>query len=182
MPKALVDEAVNFFMALIETDSVTVQTIHVGTMNVTASPKASSDAFEPGQGPLESLVPEFGRVLAQQLYMRDRAVVIFSSASASNAPTQDPWTTFRPFKPSLYPSAPACLDFSHGDAALLAEFYGGAQEVDDYVRSRTSARRLTSTSAPASGALVARQRPGATAEVLPRCSWKNASTLALKSA
>ena len=33
-----------------------------------------------------------------------------------------------------------------------------------------------------SGVVVARQGPGATAEVLPRCSWKNASTLALKSA
>lgn len=133
MPKALVDAAVSLFVALIDTDSVTAQTIHVGTMNVTAPPKISSDAFEPGQGPLGLLAPELGRVLMHQIYMLDRAVVHFSSASASNAPPPDPWTIFRPFKPSLYPSAPACLELSHGDAALLAEFYGGTQEIDDHV-------------------------------------------------
>ena len=133
LPKALVDDAVNLFVAIIETDSVAAQTIHVGTMNVAAPLKVSSDAFDPGQGPLALLAPELGRVLAHQIYMLDRAIVNFSSASASNAPSPDPWTTFRPFKPLLYPGAPACLELSHADAALLAEFYGGTQEIDDHV-------------------------------------------------
>lgn len=133
LPIGLVDTAVNLFVALVETDSVSASTIHVETMNVTALPSVSSDAFGPGQGPLALLAPELARVLAHQIYMLDRAMVNLSCASACNAPPGDPWTTFRPFKPSLYPSAPTCAELSHGDAALLAEFYGSTQEIDDHV-------------------------------------------------
>lgn len=133
LPATLIDTAVGLFVALIDTNSVSAQTIHVGTINIAALPRVSSDAFEPGRGPLGLLAQELGRVLAHQIYMLDRAVVNFSSASASHAPPPDPWTTFRPFKPSLYPSAPACLDLSHSDAMLLTEFYGGTQEIDDHV-------------------------------------------------
>ena len=133
LPPALLEHATNLFTAVVEADLLNVQNMYVGALNVAVPAKPKSDAFEAGQGPLGLLAPELARVLAQQIHMLDRAIVQFSTASACHAPPSDPWTAFRPIKPSLYPSAPACLELAHGDAMLLAEFYSSAQGIDDLV-------------------------------------------------
>jgi hypothetical protein len=133
LDESLIEAAVRVFVALLEADTVNVQTMSVGTMNVLSASTMKSEAFAPGEGPLGVLAPELARVLARQIGALDRATAQFLSASAAWESPTDPWTTFRPFKPTLYPSAQVCRELSYGDTVLLVEFYEGIQEIDDLV-------------------------------------------------
>ncbi len=84
---------------------------------------------------LQFFAPELARILAQQIHIFDRATVNFSCASAKNGvQPNDHWSTFKPWKPSLFPSAPAFQDMKAADSALLAEFYDSLSGIDDLIR------------------------------------------------
>jgi hypothetical protein len=85
--------------------------------------------------------PELARVVAQHVYILDRLIANFISASVKQVTPGDPLTTFRPRGPLLYPSAPQFRDLSEADATLLVEFYdashGIAETVNSWIEAKT---------------------------------------------
>jgi hypothetical protein len=85
--------------------------------------------------------PELARVVAHHVYILDRLISNFISASTKQVTPGDPLTTFRPRGPLLYPSAPQFSDLSEKDATLLVEFYdashGIAETVNSWIEANT---------------------------------------------
>ena len=99
-----------------------------------------SNAFESAaqasraEAALRIFAPELARILAQQIHILDRSITNFICASVeSKQRPNDHWTTFKPSKPSLYPSATEFRDLSSQDCALLVEFYDSINQIEDVV-------------------------------------------------
>jgi hypothetical protein len=119
---------------------ITAQTVNAHTIHVhppaTAIDSAAMTAAQASRAlaALGIFAPELARILAQQIHIFDRAIVNFICASAGNPPPTDHWTTFRPWKPNLYPGTAEFRELANEDAALLVEFYDSPNEIDDLVR------------------------------------------------
>jgi hypothetical protein len=140
----LSDDDANAGAALIvsvaQMGGITAQTVNAHTIHVhppaTAIDSAAMTAAQASRAlaALGIFAPELARILAQQIHIFDRAIVNFICASAGNPPPTDHWTTFRPWKPNLYPGTAEFRELANEDAALLVEFYDSLNEIDDLVR------------------------------------------------
>jgi hypothetical protein len=98
-----------------------------------------SNAFQSAQASraeaaLRIFAPELARILARQIHILDRSIANFICASVeSTQRPNDHWTTFKPSKPSLYPSAAEFRDLSSQDCSLLVEFYDSIIQIEDAV-------------------------------------------------
>ena len=86
--------------------------------------------------------PELARIIGQQVWVLGRLVPNFSMASISKPmPQTEPWETFRPRRPVLYPAAPQFKDLSEADATALIDFYdavhGVAETIDQWIETKT---------------------------------------------
>jgi len=118
----------------ITADTVKAHTIHVHPpAQVADSAIMSAAQASRALTALGIFAPELARILAQQIHIFDRAIVNFICASAGNPQPTDHWTTFRPWKPSLYPGTAEFRDLTNEDAALLVEFYDSLNDIDDLI-------------------------------------------------
>lgn len=86
--------------------------------------------------------PELARIIGQQVWVLDRLTANFSMASVGKPmPQIEPWETFKPRRPVLYPAAPQFRDLSEGDATALIDFYdavhGVGETVEHWVETKT---------------------------------------------
>lgn len=77
--------------------------------------------------------PELGRVVARQTQILDRIAANFITTSVGRQPLVDPLSSFRPRKPTLYPTASDRRDLCASDASLLVEFYNATQDMDETI-------------------------------------------------
>ncbi len=75
--------------------------------------------------------PELARVIRQQIYILGRAMPNFVMTTVGKPPPGDRWTSLKPARPKLYPTAPEFANLPAEDAALLNEFYNLVQEIED---------------------------------------------------
>ena len=108
---------------------VNAHTIHVHASGSPPVPDNRSDVA------LGVFAPELARILAQQIHVLDRAMANFICSSAGQPLPNDLRSTFRPWKPVLYPSAAEFRDLSGSDAASLVEFYDSLNRIEDSLRS-----------------------------------------------
>lgn len=118
---------------------ITSHTINANVINVhppSATPDSARSAAHVSDSDLvlTFFAPELARILAQQIHIFDRAIVNFVCVSTGNSQPTDHWTTFRPWKPALYPATASFRDLANEDAALLVEFYDSLNEIDDLIQ------------------------------------------------
>jgi len=94
---------------------------------ITEMNKRRTDAEEKAKGQIEAqdyLAPELFRTIERALYVNDRAIANFICESAQNdIKTNDLQDDFRPYLPSLYPSAPQVRDLPGEKAIALIRYY-----------------------------------------------------------
>lgn len=117
-----------------QSGGLVVGAVHAHTINIHPTHQSTTD-HSPGDTALVLLIPELARLLARQIYILDRAIVNFVSASAKQSQPPDHWTTFRPWKPRLYRSTTEFRDLPPAHAELFAEFFEGLAEIDDLIMS-----------------------------------------------
>jgi hypothetical protein len=86
--------------------------------------------------------PELARIIGQQVWALDRLVANFIMASVDKPmPQVEPWETFRPRRPVLYPAAAQFRDLSDSDATALTDFYdsvhGIAETIENWLETKT---------------------------------------------
>lgn len=118
---------------------ITSRTINANVINVhppSLTPDSTTTSAQAADSDLvlAFFAPELARILAQQVHIFDRAIVNFVSASVGHPQPTDHWTTFRPWKPTLYPATASFRDLASEDAALLVEFYDSLNEIDDLIK------------------------------------------------
>lgn len=80
------------------------------------------------------LAPELQRTIERVLYIHERAIPNFISASAENEmKPNDLKEDFIPYWPALYPNTPKLQDLSGVDAAALGTFYDSLHFLDKFV-------------------------------------------------
>jgi hypothetical protein len=78
----------------------------------------------------DALAPEVQRTIERVLYILDRAAVNFGSESSINGvQTNDLQIDFRPYLPTLYPSAPQVRDLPGDRAIALIRYYDSLNEI-----------------------------------------------------
>jgi hypothetical protein len=127
-------------LSVAQMGGITAQTVNAHTIHVHPPAQATDSAImtaeqaSRAEAALGFFAPELARILAQQIHIFDRAIVNFVCASAGNPQPTDHWTTFRPWKPTLYPATAEVRDLANKDAALLVEFYDSLNEIDDLIK------------------------------------------------
>ncbi|TAK64184.1 hypothetical protein [Methylobacter sp.] len=85
------------------------------------------------------LAPELNRTIERVLYIHQRAIPTFSSASIAYAAGEqivkpnDLQKDFIPYMPTLYPNAPQFRDLTGDDATALIAFYDSLHTLDKFV-------------------------------------------------
>lgn len=79
--------------------------------------------------------PELHRIIERSIYIHERSIVNFISASASThiEPT-DQQEDFIPYMPVLYPAAPQLRDLPADEAVALIAFYDSLHAIDKVVQ------------------------------------------------
>ena len=81
-----------------------------------------------------TLAPELQRTIERVQYILDRASVNFSCESAVNGvKTNDLQADFRPYPPTLYPSAPQVRELPGEKAIALIRYYDSLNEISKHV-------------------------------------------------
>jgi hypothetical protein len=142
LPQDVVDRAVRLLQeaavaSINQSGGVTAQTVNQ-TFHVHARDAAPAPGAEAARGIFS---PELARILAQQIHILDRAIANFICASVGNPQPTDHWSTFKPWRPSLYPAAAEFRDLAGEDAALLVEFYDSLNEIDDLIKDGAKVKR-----------------------------------------
>ena len=79
----------------------------------------------------DALAPELQRTIERVQYIVDRAVANFICEAAVNGiETGDQQADFRPYRPTLYPSAPQVRDLPGEKAIVLIRFYDSLHELE----------------------------------------------------
>lgn len=82
----------------------------------------------------DALAPEVQRTIERVLYVLDRAAVNFGCESSINGvQTNDLQIDFRPYLPTLYPSAPQMRDLPGEKAIALIRYYDSLNEISKHV-------------------------------------------------
>jgi hypothetical protein len=110
---------------------INAQTIHVHAAAAPTAVEADSRA----RAVIGVFAPELARILAQQIHVLDRAMANFICSSCDQPLPNDHRSTFRPWRPALYPSAAEFRDLHGPDAALLVEFYDSLNRIEDSLKS-----------------------------------------------
>lgn len=80
---------------------------------------------------MDALAPELQRTIERVQYIVDRAVANFiCEAAADGIETGDQQADFRPYRPTLYPSAPQVRDLPGEKAIALIRFYDSLHEIE----------------------------------------------------
>lgn len=134
LPDAQVN-AIALILSSAQSASITAQTVTAGSIHFhSPAPLANYDlSLARAAAAREFLSPELARILTQQLFIFDRAIVNFLCASTESLAPGDHWTTFLPSNPSLYPTATEIRDLPKEDATLLAEFYDSLHGIENMV-------------------------------------------------
>ncbi len=81
------------------------------------------------------LAPELNRTIERVLYIHQRAIPNFTSASAEHEiKPNDLQDDFIPYMPVLYPNVPQFRDLSGDDATALIAFYDSLHALDKFVK------------------------------------------------
>ena len=130
-----ITSAVDLIMSVGQSGGITAQTVNAGSIHFhpPAHPAGNVSTQARSAAAREFLSPELARILGQQIFIFDRAIANFLCASTGNLPPGDHWTTFRPSKPSLYPTSAEIRDLPKEDAVSLAEFYDSLHGIDNMV-------------------------------------------------
>jgi hypothetical protein len=140
----LTDEDANagatLILSVAQMGGITAQTVNAHTIHVQASAQSSPDTnmtatqASRAEAARKLFAPELARILVQQIHIFDRTIANFICASAGHPQPTDHWTTFKPWKPSLYPGTAEFRDIASEDATLLVEFYDSLNEIDDLIK------------------------------------------------
>ena len=94
----------------------------------------AEDKAKRGAEAADALAPELQRTIERVQYILDRASVNFSCESSVNGvKTKDLQIDFRPYLPTLYPSAPQVRDLPGEKAIALIRFYDSLNEISKHV-------------------------------------------------
>ena len=94
----------------------------------------SQDKAKKETGAVAALAPELQRSIERVQYILDRTVANFVCESSLNsAKTNDLQADFRPYSPSLYPSAPQVRDLTGEKAIALIRYYDSLNELSNLV-------------------------------------------------
>lgn len=85
-------------------------------------------------GAVAALAPELQHTIERVQYILDRSTVNFSCESAvESVKTNDQQVDFRPYLPTLYPSAPQVRDLPDKKVIALIRYYDSLNEITHYV-------------------------------------------------
>lgn len=94
----------------------------------------AEDKAEKETDAIAALAPELQRTIERAQYILDRAVVNFMCESSVNGlKTNDLQADFRPYLPTLYPSAPQVRDLPGEKAIALVRYYDSLNEISKHV-------------------------------------------------
>jgi hypothetical protein len=101
---------------------------------ITELNKRRTDAEEKAKRQAEAvdaLAPELQRTIERVQYILDRAAANFICEAAVNGiETKDQQADFRPYRPTLYPSAPQVRDLPGEKAIALIRFYDSLNDIE----------------------------------------------------
>lgn len=104
---------------------------------ITELNKRRADSEDKARREIEArryLAPELNRIIERVLYIHDRAIPNFVSASVGHgAKPNDLKDDFIPYMPTLYPGAPQFRDLSGDDATALIAFYDSLHSLEKFV-------------------------------------------------
>lgn len=104
---------------------------------ITELNKRRADSEDKARREIEArryLAPELNRTIERVLYIHDRAIPNFISASVEHdIKPNDLKEDFIPYMPTLYPGAPQFRDLSGDDATALIAFYDSLHALEKFV-------------------------------------------------